>query len=151
MASGARFRKRVEEAGLVHVDARVLGYHLLGEEPRVELTRLLFAAVRDGTVAAQTSAVSLYQLLAEPYRRGEGRLAREAEKLLTGMRDLEIVPVTAELARQAARVRARLGTGAATSAQIATAVTGEADLFLTDGSGLKRVAGVRVERLGDYL
>lgn len=151
MTSGARFRSRIEDAGLVHVDARVLGYHLLGEEPRAELTRLLFAAVGREAAEAQTSAVSLYQLLAEPYRRGEAEVAERAEKLLTGMRELEVLPVTAELAAQAARVRARLGTGTATSTQIATAVTGGADLFLTEGSGLRRVAGVRVERLDDYL
>lgn len=151
MSSAARFRARVEDADLVHLDARVLGYHLLAEERRVELTRLLFAAVRRGTAAAQTSAVTLYQLLSEPYRRGETELAEEAEKLITGMRELEVVPLTSDLAAQAARVRARLGTGAATSAQIATAVTEGADLFLTDGSGLRRVAGVRVERLDDYL
>lgn len=151
MTRGAEFRDRVEEAALVHVDARVLAYHLLADEPRVGLTRLLFAAVRDGAVSAQTSSMSLYQLLVEPYRRAEPDLAAEAENLLTGMRGLELVSLTPELAAQAARVRARLGTGAATSAQIATAVTVGADLFVTDGSGLRRVAGVRVERLGDYL
>lgn len=151
MSSAARFRARVEDAELVHLDARVLGYHLMADERRVELTRLLFAAVRRGEAAAQTSAVTLYQLLAEPYRRGEVELAEEAEKLLTGLRELEVLPVTPDLAAQAARVRARLGTGTATSAQIATAVTEGVDLFLTDGSGLRRVAGVRVERLEDYL
>lgn len=151
MSRGAEFRARVEDAGLVHLDARVIGYHLLGQEPEVELTRLLFASVRDGAAVAQTSSVSLYQLLAEPYRRGEPEVAREAGKLLEGLRGLEVVPLTAALAGQAARVRARLGTGTASAIQIATAVTEEADLFLTDDSGLRRVAGVRVENLGGYL
>lgn len=151
MSRGGEFRTRVEEADRVHLDARILAYHLLGAEPEVTLTRLLFSAIQEEAVAAQSSAVSLYQLLAEPYRRGEAEVAEEAEKLLTGLRGLELIPLTPSLAGQAARVRARLGTDATTSAHIATAVTEEADLFLTDGSGLRRVAGVRVENLRDYL
>lgn len=151
MSGSAEFRARVEEAGRVHLDARVLAYHLLGQEPEVGLTRLLFAAIQERAADAQTSAVSLYQLLAEPYRRGESEVAEETGKLLTGLRGLDVVPLTASLAGQAAQVRARLGTGAAASIQIATAVTEGADLFLTDGSGLRRVAGVRVENLEDYL
>lgn len=151
MSRSPEFRSRLEEAGLVHVDARVLGYHLLGREPEVLLTRALFAAIEEGAAAAQTSAVTLYQLLTEPYRRGEAGAAGQAAQLLAGLRGLEVLPVTADLAGQAARVRARLGTGAAASTQIATAVAEEADLFLTDGSGLRRVAGVRVENLEDYL
>lgn len=151
MSRSRGFRSRLEEAGLVHVDARVLGYHLLAREPEVRLTRVLLDAIQDGTVPAQTSAVTLYQLLTEPYRRGEAEAAQEAEKLLGGLRGLEVVPLTADLAGQAGRVRARLGTDAPGSAQIATAVTEGADLFLTDGSGLRRVAGVRVENLEDHL
>lgn len=151
MSRGAELRSRLEEAGGVHLDARVIGYHLLGSRPEVELTRLVFAAIREGAVDARTSAITLYQLLAEPYRRGEAEVAEEAGKLLSGLRGLEVVPVTGELAGQAARVRARLGTGTAASVQIATAVTREAGLFLTDGSGLRRVAGVRVENLANYL
>lgn len=151
MAREAAFRERVRGVGLVHVDARPLAYHLLGREPEVVLTRVLFTAVRQEEVSAQSSAVSLYQLLAEPYRRGLADVASEAEKLLTGLRGLELVPLSPSLAGQAARVRARLGTDAPASAQIATAVDEEAELFLTDGSSLRRVAGVRVENLGDYL
>lgn len=151
MSRSAEFRARVEDAGRVHLDARVLGYHLLGREPEVELTRLLFASIRDGEADAQTSSVSFYQLLAEPYRRGEPDAAETAGKLLEGLRGLEVIPLTSSLAGQAARVRARLGTGTAPSVQIATAVTEGADLFLTDGSGLRRVAGVRVENLDGYL
>lgn len=151
MSRKAEFRVRVEDAGLVHVDARVLGYHLLESEPEVELTRLLFASIRDGAADVQTSSVTLYQLLAEPYRRGETEVADTARKLLEGLRGLEVISLTSSLAGQAARVRARLGTETAPSIQIATAVTEGADLFLTDGSGLRRVAGVRVKNLGGYL
>lgn len=151
MSEATRFSDLVRDAERVHLDARVLAYHLLGRDPEVELTRDLFRGIRDGEVRAQSSSMALYQLLAEPYRRSEPELAEEAEKMLTGLRGLDLVAVTAPLSGQAARVRARLGTDPATSVQIATAVTEGADLFLTDGSGLRRVAGVRVRNLSDFL
>lgn len=151
MSDAEEFAGLVTGAERTHLDARVLAYHLVAREPEVALTRRLFRGIRDGEVRAQTSSMTLYQLLSEPYRRGEADLASEAEKMLTGLRGLELVPVSASLSGQAARVRARLGADAATSVQIATAVTEGADLFLTDGSGLRRVAGVRVRNLSDFV
>lgn len=150
MSRRARFRERLEAAGLVHVDARVLAHHLLGDERFTGLTRLLFEGLREGGVEAQTSAVSLYQLLAEPYRRRRDEDARSAADYLTAVRGLEIVPVTADVARRAAQVRARLGGRPERAVQIATAVEGGADVLLARSSGIRRVAGTEVVDLEDY-
>jgi len=147
----ARFAERVEEARLVHVDARVLAYHLLGREPLVDLTRLLLERVRGERVRAQSSVVSLYQLLAEPYRRGEAAAAARAARYLSAFPGLELVPVGIEIARRAAQVRARLGGSAGRSLQIATALAEEADLFLTEGSDLRRIVGMEVANLEDFV
>lgn len=151
MSRRARFRERVEEAALVHVDGRVLARHLLGDERYTGLTRLLFEAVRSGEVEAQTSVVSLYQLLAEPYRRRRTEAAEAAADYLTALRGLETVPVTAAVARRAAQVRARLGGRTERAMQIATALEREADLLVAQGSGIRRVAGTGVLDLDDYV
>lgn len=150
MSRRARFRERLEAEGLVHVDARVLAHHLLGAERYTPLTRLLFAGVEEGAVSTQTSAVSLYQLLAEPYRRRREEDARRAADWLTALRGLEVVPVSPEIARRAAQVRARLGGRAERALQIATAVEREADVLLVQGSGIRRVAATAVLDLDDF-
>lgn len=150
MSRRVRFRERLESAALVHVDARVLARHVLGDERYVGLTRLLFRGLEGGEVGAQTSAVSLYQLLAEPYRRRREDDARSAADYLTALRGLDVVPVGAGVARRAAQVRARLGGRPERALQIATALEGDADVFLAQGSGLRRIAGTAVVDLDDY-
>lgn len=149
MSRRARFRDRLEEARLVHLGARPLALHLTGREGYLELTRLLMEGLEDGSVRGQTSAISLYQLLAEPHRTGREEAARRAGDLLTAFRGLEKVPVTAKLARQAAQVRARLGSPTERSLQIATALDAGAELYLDHDSGLRRIAGMEVVDLGD--
>ena len=134
----------------MHVDARVIALHLLARPPYAALTRLLFEGLRSGDVKGQTSAISLYQLLVEPYRRGRDDLARRAAEDLTAFRGLEIVPVEAPIARQAAEVRARLGGRLERALHLATALRANADLLLTQDSGLRRVAGIAILDLDDY-
>lgn len=151
MSLRARFRDRLEDAGRVHLDPRALASHLLAVPGQVELTRLLFEGLRDGSVTGQTSALSLYQLLVEPYRRGRDGAASTAADYLTAVRGLEIVAVSAAIARQAAEVRARLGGRGERALQIATALEAGADLYLTRDSGLRRIAGMEVLDLADFV
>lgn len=150
MSVQTRFRARLEDALRVHVDARVLAFHLLGDARYVQLTRLLFAGLKTGAVRGQASAISLYQILAEPYRRGHRERAEEVAKRLTVVQGLEYLPVTSEIAAQGAEVRAQLGGRAERAIQIATALAGGADLYLTEGSGLRRIAGISFLNLEDF-
>lgn len=151
MSRRAEFRQRLGEADLAHLDARVIALHLLGAERFADLTGLLFDGMRNGEIRAQTCTMTLFQLLAEPFRRRQPELALEAERLLTACRGLSwVAPGTAE-ARQAARARSELGGSTERAFQVATAVEGGADLFVTEGSGLRRIAGMAVVNLEDYL
>lgn len=151
MSRRARFRERLERAGKVHVDGRVFAHHLLGHDPYTGLTRLLFDALEAGDVDAQTSAATLYQLLTEPHRRQREEDARRAGDYLAALRGLRVVSLTGEIARRAAQVRARLGGRSERAFQIATALEAEADVFLAQGSGIRRIVGTTVVDLDDYV
>lgn len=151
MSARVRFRELLEAAGRVHLDAPVIALHLLGQPPHAELTRLLFTGLRAGEYEAQTSALTLYQLLAEAYRRGAAERAARAERYLTALPGLEVVPVGAGVARQGAEVVAQLGGRPERALQLATALAGDARLFLTARSALRRVAGVQVASLETFV
>lgn len=144
------FKIRLSEATRVHIDASVIALHLVADPEYVELTRALFDLLGSGRMTGQTSAVSLYQILAEPYRRGEGRVAEDVQKGLSACPGLEIVPVTPEIAAQAAQAQAQLGGRIERAIQISTAVDRGADLYLTEGSRLRRIAGIRVADLKEF-
>lgn len=151
MNSRARFRTVLRDAGRVHIDARVLGLHLAASSRHVDLTRLLFAGLRAGEFVAQTSAVSIFQIVVEPYRRGDEETAEKAERCLSALPGLEILPVTSAVARQAAQVRAQLGGRTERALQLATALDGGANVFLTDRSAIRRIAGMQLETLEAFL
>lgn len=150
MADTDRLRAVLTEAERIHVDASVLALHLLAHPRYTPLTRTLFSLLSHDQVRASTSAVSVYQLLVEAYRRGEGDTARTVEQCLTTVPGLEVIPVTSAIARQAAEVRAQLGGNAERAIQIATALGGKAQIYLTQHSSFRRVAGMKVESLDLY-
>ncbi len=106
--------------------------------------------MKAGVVQAQTSALSIYQLLAEPYRRGSEELAEKALRYMSGHPGLAIVPVTEGVARQAAEVQASLGGSAERSIQIATALLGGARAYVARRTSLRRVAGMEFISLEDF-
>jgi len=149
MSTGS-IAERLQRPHLVHLDARIFAVHLLGEGPFVTLTREVVTAMREGRVRAQTSVITLYQLLAEVYRRGESGRASGLARDLTVHAGLEFIATSPEIAIQAAEVRAQLGGRPERAIQIATALVSGADVYLTQGSGLRRIAGMTVANLEDY-
>ena len=109
MSEGAGFVELLQDHNLVHLDASVLALHAAGVPRTLPLTRSLFRAMEAGEVAAQTSALSLYQLLVESYRRGEESTAARIEQLIGSIPGLRVIPLDGRIARQAAQVRAQIG------------------------------------------
>jgi hypothetical protein len=147
VSEAARFEELLQDHDLVHLDASVLALHAAGVPRTLPLTRSLFRAMETGQVAAQTSALSLYQLLVESYRRGEESTAARIEQLIGSIPGLRVIPLDGRIARQAAQVRAQIGGRVERSVQLATALSEGADLFLAQRSSLRRVAGMAVESL----
>jgi predicted nucleic acid-binding protein len=140
----------VRQHQLIHIDAGVLALHVAGVSSALPLTRTLFRLMDSGDVRAQTSALTLYQLLMESYRRGEESSAERIEQLIGALPGLRVVPIDGKVARQAAQVRARIGGRIERSVQLASALSEGADLFLTRHSSLRRIAGMSIESLDAF-
>ena len=139
------------EAGVVYIDAGVLALHLTGNPTYLPLTRAVLGGLRDGDFQGRTSAITVYQLLVEPYRSGQEQTAEQVERLVAALPGLEVVPVSARICRQAAQVKTQIGGGLARAIQIATALAGDAQVYVTQRSALRRIAGLRVAQLDAYL
>jgi predicted nucleic acid-binding protein len=139
------------DAGLVYVDAGVIALHLSADPAYLPLTRTILRGMRDGEFEGFTSAVTVYQLLVEPYRSGQPEVAERIESLLAALPGLVIVPVTPTIARQSAQVRAQVGGGLTRAIQIATALSGDSEVYVTRRSTLRRIAGLSVAQLDSYL
>lgn len=147
MSDAGKLRSALASASRVHVDASILALHMAGDRRYTPLTRTLLEMLAEGELAASTSALSIYQLLVEAYRRGEAETAATAERYLTTLPGLDVVDLTPAIAGQAAQVRAQLGGSVERAVQIATALSEGAHVYLTQRSAFRRVAGMSVESL----
>lgn len=77
-------------------------------------------------------------------------MAAASGRLLDNLPGLKVVDVSSAVASQAALVQAQLGGRGERAIQVATAFLGEADVFLTDRSTLRRIAGMTVESLESF-
>ena len=142
--------QRLAQAHLVHIDARIFALHLVGAPETLSLTREVVSGMREGRIRGQTSVMTLYQLLAELYRRGEPARAADLARDLMVHTGLAVIPASPDIAVQAAEVRAQLGGRPERALQVATALVERADVFLTTDSGLRRIAGMSVVNLEDF-
>ncbi|MEK6253774.1 MAG: hypothetical protein N2B05_03660, partial [Gemmatimonadales bacterium] len=81
---------------------------------------------------------------------GHEAKAERVEVLVAALQGLEIVPVSATIARQAAQVKAQIGGGLPRAIQIATALAGDSEVYVTRRSTLRRIAGLGVAQLDAY-
>ena len=68
--------------------------------------RPLFAALEAGECLAVTSTLTLVEVLVQPIRKGNVGLAREYRGILQSSSALKVVPLSAEIAAESARLRA---------------------------------------------
>jgi predicted nucleic acid-binding protein len=118
--------------------------------PFLQAVRPLFDDLGAGRLRVVTSALGLVELLTGAFRRRDELLAKRIEDVLMGIQGSAIVPVTVEVARGAARIRARYGLRTPDSVHLATAIAVQAAEFVTMDRRLARVKEVpiRVLRVG---
>ena len=107
----------------------------------------LFESLKSGRVRVVTSSVGLIEILTGALLRGDELLARRAEEILTGLEGSTVVPVTLEVARHAARLRAVYGLRTPDAIHLATAVAAGALEFVTTDRRLARVKEIEVRVL----
>jgi len=99
----------------------------------------LFDLVERGHNPAMTSAITLLELLVQPYHDQKEDLAQKIFALTTTYPRLEWVPLTMNLADRAAELRARYRLSTPDAIQLATAINRNATCFYGNDRGLKRV------------
>jgi predicted nucleic acid-binding protein len=86
------------------------------------------------------------EVLVQPIRDGNDALAREYREILRSSSALKVAPVSAEIAGEAARLRAIFGLRTPDAVQLATAVISQAAAFLTNDADFSklRVSGLEI-------
>ena len=101
----------------------------------------LFEASRAQQLQIALSTITLAEVLAGPFKAGQDALARRYER---AMRGFEVVPVSADIAVQAARLRSRYGLKLPDAIQLATALDVGAAALVTHDRDFAKVRGLRI-------
>jgi predicted nucleic acid-binding protein len=139
-------------SGPVALDTCAFIYFVEEDERYVDLVAPIFERIDAGQLRAATSALTLLEVLAVPFRAGNPPLAERYEALLARGRGLLLVDMNRRVLRTAAQLRAqdaRLRTPDAI--QLASALVAGCTTLLTNDRRIADAGGVRVLQLRDYL
>lgn len=98
-----------------------------------------------------TSTISLLEVLVLPLREGKHKTAAQYKAVLLDSAGLTTLEITHDISELAAGLRAKHGLRTPDALQLATALTAKADYFLTNDAALKKVHGIKVLLLDDFV
>lgn len=138
-------------SGLVYADAQIAIYTVDMHPTYAATCRPLWNAVRAGTITAVSSELTLMKTLVAPLRHGDTAQAANREALWQ-QANTRLLPITQDILREAARLRATIPALKTPDAiHAATALQHGCVLFVTNDTGFRRVPGLPLAILDDVL
>jgi predicted nucleic acid-binding protein len=135
----------------VGLDSAPLIYFIEKHPVYLPLVRPFFEAMEYGDFQVVTSTLTLTEVLVHPYKYGNPSLAQQYSSILLNSRNLKTLPVTAEIAAEAAQLRASYGLKTPDSIQLATARVGGATAFMTNDDRFASIPGIELIHLDGLL
>ena len=132
------------EVTTVGFDTSPIIYLIEAHSEYDELVTEIFHRIDQGISTGFTSAITLTEVLTRPLQQGQIDLQKEYRDLLLHSANFHTLPVNAEIAEQAAVLRARHGLRTPDALQVAAAKTANCQVFLTNDKALKRIEDVNV-------
>jgi len=154
MGGRERLKADLAKHRRVGLDSSILIYHLEGLSPYAELTEVVVTGLARGDFTAVISMISVTELLVKPFAVGEEERVRVCEGFLRGLPNAVLVPLSFEIAKEAARLRGAHRLRTPDALIIAAVLREGASAFLTnDHQKLENLDGKGIEILvlDDYL
>ena len=105
--------------------------------------------IENSPIESISSVITLTEVLIHPKKLKNSQLEMQYRKMLTANSDLQLIPVTSQIADSAADLRARYGLRTPDALHVATALDAQCDIFLTNDKGIKRVTELTVRVLDE--
>jgi predicted nucleic acid-binding protein len=137
----------VTDPKLVAVDSSPWIVWIEGDRRLLPAVASVFEEIARGRVRVVSSTIVLLEVLTGAFRRRNELLARKFEAALSDVEGVALLPVTREIAREAARLRTVHGLRTPDSLHLATAIIAGASEFVTMDRRLGRVKEIPVRVL----
>jgi predicted nucleic acid-binding protein len=129
---------------IIGLDTAPLIYFVEKHPKYLPLVYPFFQAVERGDLQVVTSTLTLTEVLVHPYKRGDMAAVKQYSQMLLNTRNIETLPVSPEIATEAARLRAAFGLKTPDSIQLATAKIGSATSFFSNDNRIAAVPGLEL-------
>jgi len=134
------------------IDTAPIIYYIEANPQFGPLAKEVFDSLLSGRISAYSSVLTLTEVLPKPIESGDAKLARKFSEFLEHGRNLNLVEITASIAKQAGVLRGSYPALRSLDAvQIAAALDVGADIFITNDKQLTRIKEIKVLVLSDYL
>lgn len=110
----------------------------------------VFRHLQPGVTQGITSLITLIEVCVYPQQQGRLDLVAEYERALLHSQQLQTLPVTLSIARQAMQLRAAYGVHVPDALQLATALESGATVFITNDRRLAQVQELNVLVLAEF-
>lgn len=138
--------------GTVYVETPAVIYTVEPHPVYAPLLRPLWQAAQAQSLQVITSELTLLETLVHPLRHQDSILQAAYERLLLSTPEVRLLPLTQDVLREAARLRAAIpGLRTPDALHAATALLVGCALFLTNDTGFRRVPGLPLAVLDDVL
>jgi predicted nucleic acid-binding protein len=136
---------------VVYLDSQILIYSIETHERYWPLLEPLWSLAQQRKIRMVTSEMALMEVLVAPMRSGDAPLISAYEELFRSP-DLDLVPVTLPVLREAAALRARIASLRAPDAiHAASAIRSACTVLLTNDAALRAIPGIEVVMLEQCL
>lgn len=140
----------IASSSLVYVDTAIIIYSLEKFPDYYAALEPLWIKLKAKEIRMITSELALLETLVLPLRNSDTDLVQTYESLLTAS-EIELIPVTLSLLRNAASLRATTNLKTPDAIHAATALDAGCTIFLTNDNGFRNVPNLSVVILSEVL
>lgn len=137
-------------SGIVYVDTSPVIYSVEENTTYSQLLEPLWNDLAAGQIIVISSELILLETLVVPLRNNDSDLIAAYESILT-QSDLDLFPITAQILRDAAHLRATTKLKTPDAIHAATALSTQCSLFITNDFAFQRIANLPVVVLDEVL
>jgi len=135
----------------VFLDTAPLIYFIEKNTKYHDLVKPVISLIDSNHARGITSTITLLEVLVQPLREGNRKLADKYKAILLSANGLETCMISHTISERAAIIRAHYRFRTPDAIQLATAIVSKSDYFLTNDAALKQIKEIKVILLEDYL
>ena len=136
---------------IVGLDTMLFIYHIEDNPKYAAITEKLFDTIEHGSCKAVTSILTLIELLIKPKREGNLIAVGDYRDMILTFPNLMVMDVNLRVSDIASDMRAKYRIRVPDAIQIASAIVGGSQSFITNDEGLKKVKDVNIILLDEWL